>query len=1107
MKARMGSMGGRDDSKSNDRSSQSIMRQGQGTASRLSVMQASAEVKGVQGFDSPPVSPMRGGFKRQAESKHPLGDADGFPLAPIDDAVNIMRETAGLTRGNSELPRELGDPSDADLADYFPNEEHTKGGNPFMGSSSFDYRHARSPRGAAEGDDEATTPAPTRMRAKGDVGQTNTPMRETPEQFAGGFVHGGAHRPTSQRDLRVDEDYADQRGPDEWAGLRASTHAHAASSVTKPLRSNSIDPRDVFHPVPESTRKSPKGDRYVSGATTNTAMDAATQLKPFSLMTGDAVDRPSWATQVRDNDNLDARDAAALGLESRTPYLFNPRGDFMFRWDVFVGVCLLYTAVWTPYEIAFHQDWDSDDSVGVNWSDVLSDPLFWVNRVVDAAFIADIAVTFFLPYYTPDNKLVADHRKIVWTYLYGWFPIDFFAVVPYDLIAYAVETEEAARLKFLRLVRLLRLAKLLRIVRVGRVFRRFEANREINYAALSLHKFSLGILFLAHWMACLFYLVAMSEDRRVNWTTEYFNVYEKNVEPDGTIRPVDKGSLYIASVYWAVATLSTLGYGDVVPETNAERIYSVAATFMGGAVYAYLLGSVCSVITNVDESSNVFYRQMDELNRFMREKGLTQDLRVKLRDYFRFRRNSRAMVEWSNVMHLMSDSLRLDVAEEVFGRWVHSMPIFRDCPKRLPGLLSAHLSSLVLSPHEDLMANPMKRDCLFIVEKGLVAHRGVIQETGALLGVERIYKTTAVGLANACAPAITLSHCVVLCLERDSLLQVVNEFPRVARNMRRMVVRIIFREAIIHYARAVRSSVSTKGGVTAMNRLLGVHGAGLASLAESHRLKLLRRENPEYFKRLWRGALVAQKLFRGRRTRQLVRTITLKQQTSTPGARDLVDLLVNINMHRHISSLTALKIERRHLTVMSALELCQVTRMPFRDAADVILAARTGRTFLTPRNSMTAGGEFHESDIGFYPGRVAESVESRLATLERKLDSIKGGVAVDSDDAPTPPPPPVEKRKMFAFTPPPPSPLPHRPWASEVPPTPGAGGSGPAADPAEERRLEDISLMPSSASVFAARALRGEKQDVGMLVIEAAAKFKEGGARYRARSAQNTPHK
>ena len=50
---------------------------------------------------------------------------------------------------------------------------------------------------------------------------------------------------------------------------------------------------------------------------------------------------------------------------------------------------------------------------------------------------------------------------------------------------------------------------------------------------------------------------------------------------------------------------------------------------------------------------------------------------------------------------------------------------------------------------------------------------------------------------------------IYICLERDALLQVVNEFPRVARNMRRTVVRIIFRKAIIHYAKAVWSSVQS----------------------------------------------------------------------------------------------------------------------------------------------------------------------------------------------------------------------------------------------------------------------------------------------------------
>ena len=64
--------------------------------------------------------------------------------------------------------------------------------------------------------------------------------------------------------------------------------------------------------------------------------------------------------------------------------------------------------------------------------------------------------------------------------------------------------------------------------------------------------------------------------------------------------------------------------------------------------------TVCSIITNLDEGSNVFFRQLDELNKFMAEKRLPHELRVKLRDYFRFRRNCRAMVEWSSVMHLMS---------------------------------------------------------------------------------------------------------------------------------------------------------------------------------------------------------------------------------------------------------------------------------------------------------------------------------------------------------------------------------------------------------------------------------------------------------------------
>ena len=52
------------------------------------------------------------------------------------------------------------------------------------------------------------------------------------------------------------------------------------------------------------------------------------------------------------------------------------------------------------------------------------DELFIVNRVVDAVFIIDIILTFFVMYKDQYYRNVRNHKKIRERYLKGWFYAD-----------------------------------------------------------------------------------------------------------------------------------------------------------------------------------------------------------------------------------------------------------------------------------------------------------------------------------------------------------------------------------------------------------------------------------------------------------------------------------------------------------------------------------------------------------------------------------------------------------------------------------------------------------------------------------------------------------
>ena len=53
----------------------------------------------------------------------------------------------------------------------------------------------------------------------------------------------------------------------------------------------------------------------------------------------------------------------------------------------------------------------------------------------------------------------------------------------------------------------------------------------------------------------------------------------------------------MTSVYWAMSTMTTVGYGDVPPIQTMEKLIAMAGMLVGVTVFAYVTGTVSLLLS------------------------------------------------------------------------------------------------------------------------------------------------------------------------------------------------------------------------------------------------------------------------------------------------------------------------------------------------------------------------------------------------------------------------------------------------------------------------------------------------------------------------------
>ena len=127
----------------------------------------------------------------------------------------------------------------------------------------------------------------------------------------------------------------------------------------------------------------------------------------------------------------------------------------------------------------------------------------------------------------------------------------------------------------------LRGVRVVRLFRLFRIFKVFRYNQALERLVRAFKTVQTELVLFAAAIACVLYVAAVG-----------IYYFENPVQPE-------KFSSIFDSLWWAVITLTTVGYGDAIPVTVGGRVFAGMLVFVGIGIVAVPSGLLASALTQV----------------------------------------------------------------------------------------------------------------------------------------------------------------------------------------------------------------------------------------------------------------------------------------------------------------------------------------------------------------------------------------------------------------------------------------------------------------------------------------------------------------------------
>ena len=327
-----------------------------------------------------------------------------------------------------------------------------------------------------------------------------------------------------------------------------------------------------------------------------------------------------------------------------------------------------------------------------------------------------------------------------------WYTIDVAAALPFDILLGPS---------------VLSLARLLKLFRVWQILDFWRKLNPGQWMKLRLVYFVYWFSLTVHWLAS-------------GWAALR-----------GVPLDVEVSTTYITSLYWCVTTLTTVGYGDITPTSNAEMLYAIVVEIFGIATYGYIIGNVANILVNLDPAKARFRDNMQKLGEFMSTKGITGRLQERMRDYYTYLWQKPGATNETMIMNGLPIGLRGEVSLYLKRDIIQKVPFLKDAREDLIRDIALQMKPVVVAPGEHVFyAGDIGTDMYFI-SRGRLEVIGPDGRTllGTLADGDIFGEMALVRGQRRSATVRAVDYCDLYTLDKQTFDRVTEGYPEFAEHV------------------------------------------------------------------------------------------------------------------------------------------------------------------------------------------------------------------------------------------------------------------------------------------------------------------------------------